>query len=125
MLRPLSATELAHADLKDGITLHQIDHRMAAGGREHETWYALAERRRRTLCWHEGGECTEAARCECYVVEKLGGAILDDVVRWLRDAGPRTPRTTAKRLGLSNDSPLEQVAEKVVAWGCAYPPLLT
>ncbi len=126
LLRPLSAAELAHADLKDGITLHRIDHRMERGSAEHATWLALARRRGRTQCWRAGGvECSEAGECECFVVERLGAAILGDVVRWLVEVGHRLPGRTAERLCLTRGSPLEEIADKVIAWTCASPPLLT
>lgn len=126
LLRPLSAIELVHADLKDGITLHRIDHRMEQGSAEHATWFALARRRGRTQCWRPGGvECGAARECECFVVERLGGSILGDVVRWLREVGHRVPARTAERLGVAKGSALEEVGDKVLAWTCASPPLLT
>lgn len=125
LLKALSRAELAHADLKEGITLHQIDHTMKPGAPEHAYWQAVAARRRRTSCWRQEGECQERRECTCYVVEKLGAHVLIDVFNWLRAVGARRPRAVAERLGLTKGSALEEIAENVIAWGCAYPPLLT
>lgn len=125
----LTAAELAHADLKDGITLHQIQSKMT-GKPEHATWFPLANRRGLAVCKRPEGSCsTEPEKkgkdCDCHVVEALGKKILDDVVEWLRGRTHPTAGVTAELLGLSNGSPLAQVAEQVIAWGCAYPRLET
>jgi len=115
--------EIHHADFKDGITLHQITQKMK-GKPEHATWFAVAARRGVARCQRRQGECERPEECECYVVDKLGGRILHDVVEWLRREGMRSPRKTRELFGLSEGSALKEIAEKVIAWGCAYPPQL-
>lgn len=63
----------------------------------------------------------ERKDCRCYVAEKLGGRILEDVLAWLRDAIGRCPGDAARLLGIEKDAKILDLANEIIAWGCALP----
>lgn len=96
-----------------------------------------AIRRNRDKC-SQSEPCAEEKHCACWVVEPVGEKILEDLVAWLPKAVQERPEETWKLLeldakrendrlaGEKSDIPeILEIAEKVIAWGCAYPRLDT
>ncbi|WP_437947921.1 hypothetical protein WME98_45515 [Sorangium sp. So ce296] len=122
-LRRLAEVHRAHADIKDGIRLYQVEHTMKAG--EREFWSDVSAELRRDRCQQPESKCQERAACGCFVVEGLGAHVLKQTVEWLRREGPRRTREVARLFDLPQDAKLAQLAGEVVAWGCALPEMLT
>ncbi|WP_438036655.1 hypothetical protein [Sorangium sp. So ce204] len=122
-LRRLAEEHRAHADIKDGITLYQIEHTMKAG--EREFWSDVSAELRRDRCQRPKGKCQQRAECGCFVVEGLGAHVLKQIVEWLRQEGPRHPREVARLFDLPQNPKLAQLSGEIAAWGCAFPEMLT
>lgn len=111
-----------YAHLKDGITLWQVEHPKTEG--EGTYWDNVAERSGRNRCNRSSrDECTTRDQCKCYVVDDLGGRALSDVVDWLSTR--KSKKELAKRFAFAQNPELSQLADEVLSWGLALPPLLT
>ncbi|MGK3963484.1 hypothetical protein WMF38_04760 [Sorangium sp. So ce118] len=122
-LRRLAEVHRSHADIKDGITLYQVEHTTKAG--EHEFWSDASAALGRDRCRQPMRKCQERSECRCYVVQGLGAHVLRHIVEWLRHEVARRPREVARLFGLPQDPKLAELFGEVVAWGCAFPELLT
>ena len=57
--------------------------------------------------------------------EHLGAHILQHVLKWLEIEGRRRPRDVAVLFGLPGDQPLAELCEEIIAWGCAFPEVVS
>ena len=120
LLRSAPADILLYAHLKDGIRLHQVEH--PKNDAEGAYWRRIAKSARRDQCTRPTPEqCTKRDACQCYVVDELGADALAAVVAWMKDG--RSKRTLAARFRLSERPELSALADEVLAWGLALPPL--
>lgn len=122
LLRSAPADMRHYADLKRGITLHQVENPKTEA--EGEYWRGIAETARRDQCTKSTAEqCTKREECACYVVDALGDRALAAVLAWMQSR--KSKKELATRFGLSQSPELCALAEEVLAWGLALPPLLT
>lgn len=103
----------AHADMKDGVKLSQVQAMNA--GLEKTFWLGVAVELQRDRC-QQPQTCAGLQSCGCYVTDALGRDALELAVSWLK---PREPRRNAKLLGLARGTPLGDLCELVLAWGPA------
>lgn len=103
----------AHADMKDGVKLSQVQAMNA--GLEKTFWLGVAVELQRDRC-QQPQTCAGLQSCGCYVTDALGRDALELAVSWLK---PREPRRNAKLLGLARGTPLGDLCELVLAWGLA------
>jgi signal transduction histidine kinase len=117
---PSDITRYAH--LKDGLRLYQIENPKTAA--EGAYWRKIATNAGRDRCtWATTEQCTKKEECKCYVVDALGANALCDVVLWMKTK--KSKRSLASRFDLARNTPLADLADEVVAWGLALPPVLT
>lgn len=122
LLRSARSDILLYADLKNGITLHHVEH--AENSDEHDYWSDVAKAARRDQCTRStADQCTKREECRCYVVDSLGDKALADVVTWMKTRASK--KDLASRFGLSKNPDLTALADEVLAWGLALSPLLT
>lgn len=122
LLRFAPRDAILYADVKRGITIFQVDH--FENEAERNYWGEIAKRAKRDQCTRSSLEqCTEREECRCYVVDALGDRALADVVTWMK--ARRSKRDLAARFGLAKNADLSALADEVLAWGLALPPLLT
>ncbi len=103
----------AHADIKDGIKLSQVQAMNA--GPEKTFWLAVAGELQRDSC-QQPQACAALQSCGCYVTDALGRDALELAVSWLKRSDPRR---NAKLLGLAPGTALGDLCERVLAWGLA------
>jgi len=121
-LRSAPSDTILHADVKRGITIFQIDH--FENEAERSYWGEIAKKAKRDQCTRSSLEqCTKREDCRCYVVDALGDKALADVVTWMK--ARKSKRDLAARFDLSRNADLSALADEVLAWGLALPPLLT
>lgn len=112
---------LRYAHLKSGIRLHQVQNPKTKA--EGDYWSEIAKSTGRDRCTQpSAGQCKKDD-CKCYVVDGLGANALSDVVEWMRTAAPRDRLPSL--FGLSASPDLSSLADEVLAWGLALPPILT
>lgn len=111
-----------YAHLKDGVRLYQIENPRSES--EGQYWEGIARDVGRDRCvLPSQSRCTRREACSCHVVDALGGGALTDVVSWMRRR--KSKRALAKRFGFEENAPLAELADEVLAWGLAMPPLMT
>ncbi len=121
-LRSAPSDTILYADIKRGITIFQVDH--FENEAERSYWGEIAKKAKRDQCTRSSLEqCTEREECRCYVVDALGDKALADVVTWMK--ARKSKRDLAARFGLAKNADLSALADEVLAWGLALPPLLT
>ena|GEM_PF-5738537 len=121
-LRSAPSDTILHADVKRGITIFQVDH--FENEAERSYWGEIAKKAKRDQCTRSSLEqCTKREDCRCYVVDALGDKALADVVTWMKVR--KSKRDLAARFDLSRNADLSALADEVLAWGLALPPLLT
>ena len=116
------AASARYAPLKDGITLHQVEH----GSDEQESahWRGLAERADRASCREPPPrQCTSREGCACYVVDGLGPQAIRDVLAWMKSV--TSARTLASRFGLAEQPEVFALAEEILAFGLVPVPIRT
>ena len=122
LLRSAPADVLRYAHLKDGIRLHQVENPKTP--QEGAYWSEIAANAGRDRCNRPTqDQCTKRGECECHVVDALGGDALALVVTWMK--AQRSKRRLAARFGLVRDPDLSALADEVLAFGLALPPLQT
>lgn len=108
--------------MKDGFRLYQIENPKSDA--EGNYWREVAKNAGRDRCtWATTEQCTKKEECKCYLVDALGASALSDVVLWIKTK--KSKRPLASRFDLARNTPLAALADEVVAWGLALPPLLT
>ncbi len=121
-LRSAPADILRYAHFKDGIRLHQIENPKTE--EEGAYWSQIARNGGRHLCTRSATEqCTKKEECKCYVIDALGDKALSDVVAWMKSK--KSKRALLPRFDLARRPELRDIADEVLAWGLALPPLLT
>jgi hypothetical protein len=55
----------------------------------------------------------------------LGEHVLEQVFRWLQRERPRRPAEVAALFGLPGDLLLAELCDEIIAWGCAFPEMLS
>lgn len=122
LLRSAPADMRHYADFKRGITLYQVENPKTEA--EGTYWSGIAETARRNQCTRATVEqCTTREECRCYVVDALGEHALADVLAWMQSR--KSKSVLAASFGLAESVELSALAEEILAWGLALPPLLT
>ncbi len=128
-LEPLVAANpriLSYANLKSGIKWFQV--KRPRSEPEGAYWRGIAAAVSREGCNEpESPECQTREECRCYVVHPLGDTAVSRVVTWLQ--GQRDKRPVAERFrvspeaGRGRDADLSALADEIVSFGIALPPL--
>ena len=122
LLRSAPADILRYAHFKDGVRLHQVENPKTK--EEGAYWSQIARNAGRDHCTRPSTErCSKKEECKCYVVDALGDKALSDVVTWMKTR--KSKRQLAKDFHFSERPELRDLADEVLAWGLALPPLLT
>jgi hypothetical protein len=122
LLRSAPADILRFAHLKDGLRLFQVEH--PANEEEGRYWAERARSARRDRCNRSVQEqCTKRSECGCYVLDALGGDALVLVVAWMEQR--KSKKQVAARLQLRDRPDTAELADEVLSWGLALPPLQT
>lgn len=115
---------LQYAHLKSGIRLYQIRNPRTQTQAERTYWERVAADAGRARCPRPpAAPCMKKEECECHVVDSLGADALSDVVAWMQGAAPR--ERVASLFQLSGSRDLTSLADEVLAWGIALPPIFT
>lgn len=66
-----------------------------------------------------------ADRAHADVKSQLGSKVLAQVVDWIRRERPARSAEIASLFGLATDEALAELCAEIIAWGCAFPEMLT
>jgi hypothetical protein len=122
LFRSIPAAARQYAHLKSGITLYQVENPKTTAEGDH--WRDIAVKSGRDACVRAvRDQCTEPKQCTCYVVDALGDKALADVVAWL--GATKSKRSLVSRFALREDTDIGALADEVLAFGLALPPLYT
>ena len=121
-LQSAPADVARYAHFKDGLRIYQIEQPRTEAERQY--WADIARNVGRDRCiWPASQQCKKREECRCYVVDALGAGALSDVVQWMKTQSSK--RSLASRFDLTGNTPLAELADEVIAWGIALPPVLT
>lgn len=122
LLHSAPADLLRYANLKNGLTLYQVEN--PTNEAEGAYWSDIAKGSRRDRCVKGSvGQCTTREQCECHVIDRLGDHALSEVVQWM--TARKSKGDLALRFGLRENVELAALADEVLSWGIALAPLLT
>jgi hypothetical protein len=122
LVRSAPAGVVLYAHYKDGVTLFDAEN--AKNAAEQSYWCDVAKKANRDQCVRSTSEqCKKRDECRCFVVDALGGKALSDVVAFLTKQ--KSKKGLAARFRLTQDPALTELADEVLSWGLALPPLLT